>query len=94
MTERIDLDQVRRTALDRIERTERNFKIAFFAVVIWEALFLIALLFAVDFSERIQVLLLIATVGSYSLVILGLVALGAHMSRNTQRILKALELRD
>jgi len=35
-----------------------------------------------------------ATVGIYSIVALGLVALGAHVNRNTLRILKAIQLTD
>jgi hypothetical protein len=39
-----------------------------------------------------HLLLLLATVGSYSLVVIGLMALGAHVNRGVLRILKALEL--
>jgi hypothetical protein len=92
MSERVNLDAVRGEALARIERGERNFKLAFFAAVVFEAIFLAAFLLAADFSNRIHVLLLIATVGSYTVVVLGLVALGAHVSRGVARILKAIEL--
>jgi hypothetical protein len=39
-------------------------------------------------------LLLIGFVGSYSIVIMAIVALGAHVSRVGQRILRALESAD
>lgn len=92
MTDQTDLGRIRRAALDRIERAERNFKIAFLAAAFWEALFLAAFLFAADFSNRVHLLLLIATVGSYTFVVLGIVGLGAHANLNAQRILKAIEL--
>jgi len=92
MSEPANLNRVRSGALDRIERSERNFKLAFYTAVIWEGLFLAAFLFGMERHNRTHLLLLIATVGSYTTIVLGLVALGAHVSRNTQRLLKAIEL--
>src|SRR5712691_5830641 len=92
MSDKVNLDGVRSEVLARINRSERNFKVAFFAAVAVEALFLVAFFLAADFSNRMHLLLLIATVGSYSIVLLGLVALGAHMNRGVLRILKAIEL--
>src|SRR5688572_19614584 len=92
MSEKINFDQVRGAAMERIERSERNFKLAFFGAAIWEGLFMIAFLLAADLSNRLHLLLLIATVGSYTILILGLLALGAHVSRNAHRIIKAIEL--
>jgi hypothetical protein len=92
MSERINLDGVRTEALARIERGERNFKLAFYGALIFEALFLAVFLLAADFSNRTHVLLLIATVGGYTVVVLGLVVLGAHVSRGFARVLKAIEL--
>jgi hypothetical protein len=92
MSERVNLDGVRGEALARIERGERNFKLAFFGALLFEALFLIVFMLAADFSNRTHVLLLIATVGGYTVVVLGLVVLGAHVSRGVARILKAIEL--
>lgn len=92
MSERVNLDAIRGEALARVERGERNFKLAFFGGVAFEALFLVALLLAADLSNRTHVLLLVATVGGYTVVVLGLVALGAHVSRSVARVLKAVEL--
>ena len=92
MSEKVNLDGVRSEVLARINRSERNFKLAFLAGVAVEALFLVAFFLAADFSNRVHLLLLIATVGSYSIVLLGLVALGAHLNRGVLRILKAIEL--
>lgn len=92
MPEKINLDAVRSGVLAQIERNERNFRLAFFAAVVWEALFILAFILVADFSNRMHLLLLIASIGSYSIVVLGLVALGAHMNRGVLRILKAIEL--
>ena len=92
MSEKVNLDAVRSEVLARINRSERNFKLAFFAAVAVEALFLVTFLLAADLSNRMHLLLLIATVGSYSIVVLGLVALGAYVNRGILRILKAVEM--
>jgi hypothetical protein len=92
MAGNVNLDEVRGAALERIERSERNFKLALYSALIFEVLFLVAFMLAADFSNRMHVLLLIATVGGYTIVVLGLVVLGAHMSRGVLRVLKAVEL--
>ena len=53
---------------------------------------LVAFLLAADFSNRTHLLLLIATVGGYTVVVVGLVALGAYVNRAVLRVLKAVEL--
>ena len=91
MREPINLDQVRSAALSRINRTERNFKLAFFAAVFVESAFVVSFLLLADLSNRIHLLLLISTVSCYSIIVLGLVALGAHINRSVLRILTAIE---
>ena len=92
MSENPQLDGVRSEVLARIGRSERNFKLAFLAAVAVEGLFLVTFLMTADLSNRLHLLLLIATVGSYSIVVLGLVALGMHINRGFLRVLKAIEL--
>ena len=92
MSQTVDLDRVRAEALARIERSERNFKLAFIGAVIVESAFIVSFLFLADFSNRLHVLLLISTVSCYSIVVLGLVALGTYINRGIARILKAVEL--
>lgn len=86
-----NINGARLSALDRVDRTERNYKITFFFAAIIEAAFLAGFLLLADFSNRVHLLLLIATVATYTLVALGLVALGSHSNRNTLRILRAIE---
>jgi len=92
MTQNVDLDAVRAAALARIDRSERNFKLAFFGAMIVESAFVLSFLLLADFSNRLHVLLLISTVSCYTIVVLGLVALGAHVNRSIARVLKAVEL--
>jgi hypothetical protein len=92
MSQSVDLDRVRAAALARIDRTERNFKLAFFGAAIMESAFFVSFLLLADLTNRLHLLLLIATVGSYSIVGLGMFALGAHINRGLARILKAIEL--
>lgn len=92
MSDKVNLDEVRGAALDRIERAERNFKLVIFAAAVWEAFFLVAFLLAADLSNRTHVLLLLSTVGGYTIIVLGLFALGLHVNRGILRVLKALEL--
>jgi hypothetical protein len=92
MTSTPDLNRVRAGSLDRIDRAERNGRLAFMGAAAAEAALLAAFLLLADFQNRTHLLLLIATVAIYTIVALGLLALGAHVSRNTQLVLRALEL--
>ena len=92
MAQATNNDAVRGAALDRITKNERNYKMAFFGAVFVEALFLPGFLLLADFSNRTHLLLLIATVAVYTILALGLLALGFYINRNTLRVLKAIEL--
>jgi hypothetical protein len=92
MSKRVDLNQVRQDAVARIDRSERNFKLTFLGAAIVEAMFLVSFLLLSDLSNRMHVLLLISSVSTYTIVILGLVALGTHINRSVLRVLKAIEL--
>jgi len=87
-----DLDNVRTAALARIDRSERNFKLAFFGAAVIESAFIVSFLVLADFSNRLHLLLLISTVSCYSIIVLGLVALGEHINRGIARVLKGLAI--
>ena len=91
MAEPVKLDEVRAAALTRINRSERNFKLAFLAAALVETLFVVSFLLLADLSNRVHLLLLISTVSCYSIVVLGLFALGAHINRSALRVLTAIE---
>ena len=83
-------DEIRRSALDRIDKQERTFKLAFLGAAVIEALFFMLFFMLMDFHNRMHVLLLIATVSSYSIIVLGLVAIGAMGNRNAARVIRAI----
>jgi hypothetical protein len=92
MSKERNISEIRASALDRIERAERRYKVAFFGAVAIETLFLAGFLLLADLSNRTHLLLLVATVAVYTILALGLVALGSHVTRSTLRILKAIEV--
>jgi hypothetical protein len=92
MAQNVDLDSVRAAALARIDRSERHFKLAFIGAAVVEFLFLAIFLLLADFSNKVHMLLLISTVSCYTIVVLGLFALGAHINHGIARVLKAMDL--
>lgn len=92
MAQTVDLDGVRAAALARIDRSERNFRLFFLGAFIVESLFIVGFFLLADLSNRIHLLLLISTISSYTIVVLGLCALGAYVNRGIARLLKAVEL--
>ena len=92
MAQRVNLDEVRAAAIARIDRSERNFKLAFIGAGAVETAFILSFILLADLSDRLHLLLLISTVSCYSIVVLGLFALGAHINRGVARVLKAVGL--
>ena len=87
-----NLDNIRETTLQRIEQTERNYKMMFVGAALIEAIFLAAFLLLADFSNRVHLLLLISSMTVYTIIGFGLIALGLHVNRNALRIINAIEL--
>jgi hypothetical protein len=87
-----ELDRIRETALARIDRHDRNVRLAFLGGALVEGALLAGFLALADLSQPLHLLLLIATVGTYTIVLLGLAALSAHLGRGLQRILQAIAL--
>lgn len=79
-------------ALGAIERTERWYRMAFLGGCALECVVLGALLLAADLSNRTHVILLTGFVGSYSIVVLAIAALGAHVTRVNLRVLQAIDV--
>lgn len=94
MTEKRKLDEIRGAALDRIARSERNYRLGFYGAAAVEALFLLGFVLLADFRDRLHLLLLVATMATYTIIALGMLALGSHVSRNAQLVLRAIELLD
>jgi hypothetical protein len=90
MSEKIN--EIRENTLNRIEYSERNYKLAFVGAAFVELLFIGAFLLLADFSNRVHLLLFIASFSVYTILIFGLMALGLHVNRNTLRVLTAIEM--
>ena len=86
-----NMDRVRAEALARIEQGEKRFKQGFIAAAVVELLFLVAFVLLADLKNRTHFLLLISTIATYTIVGAGLFALGGHVTRVGERILKGLE---
>jgi len=86
------LEGGRARALAAVEKAEKVYKGAFFGALAVEAALLAALLLLVDLRDPLHKMVAVGFVGSYSIVLLAIVALGAHVSRIGQRILRAIEL--
>ena len=92
MAETNHLNAIRGKALDRIDKSQRNYRLAFITAALLETLFVVGFLLLADLHNRTHLLLLIATMATYMILVAALFALGAHVSRNTQTVLKAVEL--
>jgi fatty acid desaturase len=86
-----ELDNIRRSVLDRMERGDRLVKWAIIAAAMVEGLLLVAAIFIADWSNPLHRLVFILSILTYSVVACGLVALAGHISRSVGRVLIALE---
>lgn len=86
-----NLDEIRSKTLKQIERTESHYKMAFGAAAALEIAFFAAFLLLADLGNRSHLLLLLATVAVYTILAIGLIALGIHVNRNTLRVIRAIE---
>lgn len=86
-----NLDAVRDSVLTRMERADRLTRLAIFAAGTVElALFAVAI-YMVDWDNRVERLLFVFSVLSYTIIALGLLALGAHVTRSVGRVLAAMD---
>jgi hypothetical protein len=86
-----DLDDIRQSVLDRMERGERLVKWSIIGAAAVEALLLVVAILLVDWHDRLHKLLFMFFVLSYSIVALGLLALAGHISRGFGNLLAAIE---
>ena len=85
-------DNASRNALDRIDRSERRFRLFAILLVALELLFLWGFVRLAEFSNPIHVLIFWSTVSTYTLLMIGLAILWDHVSRSTRLVLKAIDL--
>src|SRR5262249_19067046 len=91
MSKSTNLDDIRRSALDRAEESKRLWQrvITMFAAA--EGTCLIVYLLLAYFAFSTSVLILVAAVLVYSTVFAGIMGLKLHIDDSTQRILRAIE---
>ena len=84
-------DRVRAGVLARMERAERNFRLGVAGAVLVEmALFALAV-FMVDWSVRLERLIFVFAVLSYTIIVLAVAALGAHVTRTVGRLVPIMD---
>lgn len=81
-----------RSALDRLDRANRRVTMVIVAAAIVEFVLLVLVLQNIDFGDSLHRLVFLLAMSTYFTLGLGLVALGAHVSRVQERVLNALEL--
>ncbi len=86
------LNEIRGKALDRVEKSERNLKLGIIAFLILDMAFFIVFLLVMDFSNKLHVLIFMASGGFYMLLLIGLIVLGLLIRRDTQLLLRAIDL--
>lgn len=82
------------SVLDRMERHARTTKLAILGAAAIEGLLMAVALLKVNWADDTHVLLFVFSVLGYTIVALGLVALGAHVSRVGARVVAALDTLD
>lgn len=86
-----DLDRMRADVLDRMERSDRLVRWAILLGALFELLLFVAAFLLIDWRDPLQKLVFVLAVSGYTIVALGLVALGGHMTRVGDRVLAALD---
>jgi hypothetical protein len=86
-----ELDSVRQSVLDRMERSDRLMRYALILAALVEVLLLVTALRLLDWHDRVDRLLLVLFLLNYMVLSLGLIALGGHVSRSIGRVLLAMD---
>jgi hypothetical protein len=88
------LDTIRQSVLTRMERAERNMRLGIYGAALTELLLFVIAFKLVDFSDRLERLLFVLSILSYTIIVLGLVALGAHVTRSVGRLAALVDAAD
>lgn len=86
-----NLDKIRGSVLDRMERSNRLMKYAIIGAALAEAMLIGEGLFLIDFTIRFEKVVYLLFLATYMILALGMVALGAHVSRTADRVLAVLD---
>ena len=91
MAKSTKLDDIRRSALDRAEESERLWRHVITTWAIVEGSCLIVYFLLAYFAFATSVLILVAAVLVYNTLFIGILGLKGHIDISTQRILRAIE---
>ncbi len=94
MTTEANLDDRRRAALDKVEKSEREVRGFLILTAVFEGALLIAVVLLMDWGDRLHLLMFLLACLVYGSLGLGLVTLAAYLKLNTLRVLAAVELLD
>ena len=86
-------DDVVTGVLDRMEHNARTRRLAILGAAAAEGLLMLIAILKLDWRDSTQVLLFVFAVLGYTIVALGFIALGAHVSRVGARVVAALDER-
>jgi len=86
------LDAIRKSTLDRIDRSDRWFKALIAVAFLTEIAGLTTFLLLMDFGDRTHWLILLAAVLVYMTIAWWTWGLAAHANRSSLRILQSLDL--
>ena len=79
--------------LARIDRHSRQVRLAIIAAVGIEGLLMLIAMWKLDWNDRTHILMFVFAVLGYTIICLGLAALGAHVSTVGMRVVAALDAR-
>lgn len=84
-------DDIRNGVLKRMEHEAAMVRVATIGAAAVEGVMLGLCLWLIDWNNRTHVLMFVMAVLGYTIVVLGLVALGAHVSRACNRVVAVIE---
>ena len=85
-------DAARQTALNEIEQRQNAAKWTIIGAALIESILLLAIFIVIDLTNKTHQLIFLTAMLVYLPVCLGMVALGLHQSRNTKRMLLAMQM--
>lgn len=77
-----------------MDRDSRRVRLTVLGAALMEGLLMVVALLKIDWKNDTQVLIFVFAILGYTIIALGLVALGAHVSRVGARVVAALDGRD
>ena len=87
-----NLDEIRRSALDRVDQAAKRFRMVIVAAAVLEALLLLFVFYVTDFADPVHRVVFACTMLLYFMMFMMVVGLGAWFGTFEARILKAIEL--